>query len=41
MEATASFALKATQKDEPFKILSITLIAVTCIFGMLLRMFEM
>lgn len=41
MEATSSFALKCIQKDQPFKILTITFICIGLIFGILLRMFEM
>jgi len=41
METSSTFALKALQKDKPFVILTVTLIAVSVVFGILLRMVEM
>lgn len=40
-DANASFALKATQKDVPFKLTFTLLIGITFMAGSMIRMFEM
>lgn len=41
MELNTVFVLKAFQKDNPFTILTITLIVVSIFFGIILRYFEL
>lgn len=41
MEPSTIFALKALQKDEPTKVLTVTLISLCVVLGIILRMIEM